>query len=151
MGGFTQIFLRDCSEENIARANESLKQAGLRKDMRFYSEADVKLEYEYFARGEGHFPESQFPKDKIKSYKDFTKFWNSKTLGNVFCPPFGVLQFDCYFGRTSKRAMRILGRWVAENHHLIEKTSGSFTTFIERGMTKLECQILKESDVKVNW
>lgn len=151
MGGFAQVYLRDRSAEGIAKANQSLAEAGLRKALRFYSEDDVRLEYDYFARGEGYFPADQFPKDKIKSFEDFKKYWNPQALGDVFCPPFGVLQFDCYFGRTSKRAMRIMGRWIADNHRLIEKTSGSFTTFMERGMTKLERQIMKESDVKVNW
>lgn len=151
MGGFTQVFLRDRSEENIKAVNQSLRDAGLRKELRFYSEDETRFEYECFLKNDGYFPEDQFPRNEIKSYEDFKKYWNTEKLGAVFVPPYGVLQFDCYFGRTSKRAMRILGRWIVDNHRLIEKTSGSFTTFMERGMTKLERQVIEESDVKVNW
>lgn len=147
MGGFTEVFLKDCSYENIKKQNEKLKEYNVAKRYSFYSEDDVKFEYEAFCKGEGSFPEHLFPKNKINSYKDFTKYWSTKALGALFVPEFGVLTFDCYFGRTSKRAMRNMGRYIADNVRLIKKTRGSFSTFMERGMTKLERQIIIENNL----
>lgn len=144
MGGFTQVFLKDCSQENIDEQNKRLKEFKVRKGIRFYSEKDIELEYHYFKLNDGYFPESQFPRDKIKSYKDFKKYWSTEALGAVFVPPIGTLQFDCYFGRTSNYAMRNIGKYMANNPSIFKKTDGSFSTFMERGMTKLERQIMKE-------
>lgn len=136
MGGFTQIFLRDCSQQNIDAQNQILDDLKVPKRYRFYSEKDVKEEYEYFIRKEGVFPEHLFPSDKIHSYADFTKYWSTKALGSVFAPPFGSLQFDCYFGRTSNRAMHLIARYLLEAFYLgesrIKNAEGSYTTFVER-------------------
>lgn len=147
MGGFTQVFLRDKSRTNIDRHNALLKLYKIPEKYRYYSEADVIFEYEAFKMGLGAFSERQFPKDKIKSLNDFKQYWSPSALGETFCPHFGTLQFDCYFGRTSKHAMRNIGKYLADHYRDIEKTSGSFDTFAERGMTKLEQQILKENNL----
>jgi len=144
MGGFTQVYLKDCSYDNILKQNEKLKEYKVAKRYRFASEDDVKFEYNAFVKGLGVFPESQFPKDKIKSYNDFKKYWSTEALGEIFCPTFGTLNFDCYFGRTSKRAMRNMGKYIANNVDEIKKTNGSFSTFIERGMTKIEQALMKQ-------
>ena len=144
MGGFTQVYLKDKSQRNILKQNQKLTEYNVAKRYRFYSEDDVKFEYDSFCKGLGAFPEFHFPKDKIKSYNDFKKYWNTKALGEIFCPTFGTLNFDCYFGRTSKRAMRNIGKYVANNIDEIEKTCGSFSTFIERGMTKEEQLLMNE-------
>jgi hypothetical protein len=147
MGGFTQIKLRDCSQRNIDTQNARLELAGVPKMFRFYSEKDVIFEYEAFLIGKGVFSENQFPKDKINSLEDFKKYWSTKALGEMFVPPFGTLQFDCYFGRTSKRAMRNLGRYIALNIREFKEFDGSFSTFMERGMTAIERQIVDESGI----
>lgn len=144
MSGLTQIRLKDVSEENIKRQNELLKENKVRKELRFYSIEDVKFEYEAFKKGLGVFPEHLFPKDKINSFEDFQKYWNPKALGEVFVPQIGTLQFDCYFGRTSKRAMRGIGRYLGLNPREIKSVDGSFSTFAERGMTRIERQIMTE-------
>ncbi len=152
MGGFTEVFLSNISAENIKRQNAKLKEYKVPKRYRFYSEDNVRAEYEAFAKGEGAFPEGQFPRNKINSYNDFIKYWNTRAIGAIFCPPFGTLTFDCYFGRTSKRAMRNLGKYIADNHNEIKAVDGSFETFMERGMTKLERRVLKESNIKnIHW
>ncbi len=148
MGGFTQFKLKNKTPENIAKHNALLISHGVPKKYRFYSELDTMFEYEAFKKGIGAFPEHQFPKDKIKSYNDFKKYWSTKALGEVFVPPYGTLQFDCYFGRTSKRAMRNIGKYLVENHESIDSMHGSYETFFERGLTKIERQILKESSIK---
>lgn len=148
MGGFTQFKLKDKSQANIDKQNDLLRQYGVAKGYRFYSEKDVIFEYEAFLKGIGVFPEHKFPKDKIKTLEDFKQYWSSKALGEVFVPPYGTLQFDCYFGRTSQRAMRNIGRYLAANHNEIETMRGSYDTFFERGMTKLERQIIAESKIK---
>jgi len=149
MGGFTTVKLKDTSRENIDRQNAKLELFGVAKKYRFYSESDVILEYEAFKVDDGVFPEHQFPKDKINSYEDFKKYWSPEALGEIFCPHFGTLNFDCYFGRTSDRAMRNIGKYIAENIDEIEGVSGSFTTFMERGMTKAERKILEESEISL--
>ena len=144
MGGFTVVYLKDRSEENIRKHNESLKKYGVARRYRFYSLDDVKFEYESFTKGLGVFPEHIFPKDKIKSFDDFCKYWNPKTVGEVFVPYTGSLSFDCYFGRTSKRAMRGIGKYIADNWKDILAVSGSFDTFMNRGMTRLERRMFNE-------
>lgn len=158
MGGFTQLKLKDTSEENIAKHNKMLDDAGVAKKYRFYSEDDVKKEYEYFVKDDGVFPEHRFPKDKIKSYKDFKKYWNPEALGEVFCPPFGTLQFDCYFGRTSKRAMKAIKNYIVNaliaegvGKTPFESASGSWTTFLERcSASKLNLELINEK-IKSRW
>ena len=104
--------------------------------------------YEYFVRGLGEFSENLFPKDKIKSLEDFKMYWNPRALGEVFVTHSGTLNFDCYFGRTSKSAMKKLGNYIADNYRELKEVHGSFSTFMERGMTKLQRQILQESELK---
>ena len=144
MGGFTSIKLKNASQSNCNKHNEILKQYGVPKKYRFYSPADVYQEYGYYLKGEGTYPEHLFPPDKINSFNDFTKYWSTAALGVVFVPEFGMLTFDCYFGRTSKKAMRAIGRYVADHWRDIAKTEGSFSTFMERGMTKLEREVINE-------
>ena len=147
MGGFTQVYLKDTSRTNIDRHNALLRLYKVPLKYHYYSEADVIFEYEAFKMNAGAFPEHSFPKDKIKSLEDFKKYWSPEALGDVFCPPEGVLQFDCYFGRTSRNSMRNMGRYIADNFKDIKKTSGSFSTFMERGMTKLEQQLMIENNL----
>jgi hypothetical protein len=145
MGGLTKVFLKDISRGNIDKHNARLELNKVPKKYRYYSEQDIRLEYEAFLIGDGVFEERFFPKDKINSLEDFKKYWSPEALGEVFVPHVGTLQFDCYFGRTSKRAMRNIGRYLVDNVHHIEKVSGSFSTFCERGMTKLEQEIMREN------
>lgn len=147
MGGFTTVLLRDTSHQNIAKHNALLRLYKVPKKYSFYSEDDVIFEYEAFKRGDGVFPASQFPKDKIHSLNDFKRYWSTEALGEVFVPRFGTLTFDCYFGRTSKRAMRNIGKYLADHCREIKATGGSFETFMQRGMTKLERQIIAESGI----
>jgi len=144
MGGFTVVYLKDRSEANIAKHNKLLAEYNVPKKYRFYSLDDVIFEYESFKANKGVFPPEQFPKDKIKSLDDFQRYWNPRALGEVFAPFTGSLSFDCYFGRTSKRAMRNIGKYIADNWRDIYAVSGSFDTFMERGMTKLERQLITE-------
>lgn len=132
MGGFTVIYLKDRSEENIRKHNELLAKHRVPKRYRFYSMADVQFEYDGFCKGTGVFPEHMFPKSKIRSFEDFKKYWNPEAVGEVFVPYTGSMSFDCYFGRTSKNAMRNIGKYLLENHNDILAVSGSFTTFMER-------------------
>jgi len=152
MGGFTSIYLKDTSINNIRKQNEKLREYGVAKKYHFYSDDDIRFEYEAFKNGEGIFPADQFPRDLINTFKDFKKYWSPKALGRIFCPDTGSLNFDCYFGRTSKRAMRNMGKYVYDHAEDIKKVSGSFTTFIERGMTKREREyieiLLKHGDIK---
>lgn len=140
MGGFTEIILKDVSEENIKIQNEILKNLKVPKKYRFYSIDDIILEYECFKNGNGAFPEHLFPKNKIKSFKDFQKFWNPKQCGLI--PKIGGLTFDCYFNRTGKMALRKIGKYVFQNIDCIDKISGSVKTFMERGMTKHEQEFM---------
>lgn len=157
MGGFTKIVLKDKSIENIRKHNELLAKAKVRKEIRFYSEDDVKLEYEAFLKGEGAFPEHSFPKDKIKSYKDFTNYWSTEALGEVFVPKFGSLTFDCYFGRTSNNAMKCLKNYIIDTLLLreysmdspFEYADGSWTTFLERcSASKLNLELINEKIIE---
>jgi len=147
MGGFTQIKLKDCSEKNIETQNAILDMVRVPKKYRFYSIKDTRFEYDAFKVGDGVFPERQFPKDKINSFADFKKYWSSEALGEVFVPPYGTLQFDCYFGRTSVYAMKKIGKYVANNVDQFKEFEGSFSTFMERGMTKREIKIIEESGI----
>lgn len=144
MGGKTQIRLKDVSQENIDKQNALLEECGVCKRYRFYSEKNVKAEYQYYLKGDGVYPEHLFPKDKINSYADFKKYWSSEALGEVFVPKFGTLQLDCYYGRTSKRALRNIGKYLGNNPREIKKVDGSFSTFAERGMVRIERQIMFE-------
>ena len=65
-------------------------------------------------------------------------------VNRCFVPKFGTLSFDCYFGRTSDRAMRNIGRYIGMNAKHIKSTGGSFSTFMERGMTKFERELMEE-------
>ena len=150
MGGFTQIYLRDKSIENIRKQNAKLKEMGIVK-MNFYSDDDINIEWEAYKNRNGAFPEHLFPIG-IKTFEEFKVYWSPEALGEVFCPQTGSLTFDSYFGRTSKRQMNLLRKYLMGydenlrcNINLIEKVSGSFSTFVERGgFTKLEIQMLKE-------
>lgn len=154
MGGFTEIFLRDKSIENIRKQNAKLKAIGVTK-MSFYSDDDIQKEWDAFQNYEGAFPEHLFPRAEIKTFEDFKRYWSPKALGEVYCPQTGSLTFDCYFGRTSKRQMNLLRKYLMGydeglrcNINLIEKVEGSFSTFVERGkFTKLETQLLKENSL----
>lgn len=150
MGGFTKIFLRDKSIENIRKQNAKLKDLGVTK-MHFYSDDDVQFEWQAYQTGEGEFPEHSFPRD-IKTFEEFKKYWSPQALGEVFCPHTGSLTFDCYFGRTSKRQMKLLRKYLMDidenlrfNIDLIEKVGGSFSTFVERGgFSRLDIKMLEE-------
>ena len=153
MGGFTKLVLKDKSVENIRKHNELLSKAKVRKGIRFYSEDDVRLEYDAFLNNQGVFPEHSFPKDKIKSYDDFTKYWSTEALGEVFVPKFGTLTFDCYFGRTSDNAMKCLKNYIVDTLLLseyfldspFEHASGSWSTYLERcSASKLDLELINE-------
>ena len=147
MGGFTQIKLKDCSIENINKLNAILDKIKLPKQYRFADlEKQQAEEYTYFKKNDGNFPEHLFPRDKINSLEDFKKFWNPKAIGECFVPPSGTLQFDCYFGRTSKTAMAKMGKFIAENIELFAEFDGSFSTFMERGMNEKQRKIVSESE-----
>lgn len=146
MGGFTAVYLKDTSEENITKQNEILKSYGVAKMYRFYSIKDVEFEYSSFLKNEGDFPEHQFDRAKIKTFKDFKKVWCS--LPEIFVPKIGSITFDCYFGRTSKRAMRNMGKYFANHINQINYVYGSFTTFMERGMTKKQQQVMVDYKLK---
>ena len=135
MGGFTKIHLKDTSVENIKFANDILDRMKLPKKHRFYSEDDVKEEYEFYKKGDGNYPENQFPKDKINSYDTFKKYWSTEALGEVFVPKFGSLTFDCYFSRTSQSAMNLIANFVFSYRYLIGEVSGSYSTFINDKIT----------------
>jgi hypothetical protein len=130
MGGLTKIHLKDPSKENIKFVNDILTGMKLAKSFRFYSEADVELEYKCFVDGEGTFPDDQFPKNQIKSYDDFKNYWSTEALGEVFVPKFGCLSFDCYFGRTSQTAMNLIANFLYSYRYLIGEVSGSYLTFV---------------------
>jgi len=139
MGGFTTITLKDDSLINIISQNAKLELAGLRKGKRFYSEIDIILEYEAYKIGDGVFPEDRGFVYGL-TLDEFKPFWSSYNCWDKV----GQLSFDCYFGRTSNRAMRMLGKYLGENADQIKSVSGSFSTFAERGMTELERTIMFE-------
>ena len=133
MGGFTSIQLKDISQENIDEQNAELDALQVAKRFRFYSENDIKLEYEAFQKGDGNFPVDMFPPEKIHTLEDFKKYWSPEALGSVFVPAVGMLTFDCYFGRTSTRAMHGIARYLLYTfENTIKEVSGSYSTFVER-------------------
>jgi len=148
MGGFTKVMLKDTSHDNIARHNARLEIAGVPRQYRFTDTTNALVEYEwYLAHVNGdpnpkarqaNYPEHQFPRDKIKSFEDFCKCWHPQVCGETFVPPPGALTFDCYFGRTSRKAMRAIGKYLMANVEAIATVAGSFQTFMERGMTIAE-------------
>ena len=71
MGGFTTIKLKEVDDISIKIENQKLSELKVAKKYRFYSEDDIKLEYDSFKKGKGVFPERLFQRDKIKSYDDF--------------------------------------------------------------------------------
>jgi len=144
MGGFTAIYLRDTSEENVNIQNEKLREYKVPKRYRFYGEGDIKAEFKAFKNGEGVFPEYLFPKTIIL-YSEFKKYWNPKAIGEAFCPRNGSITFDCYFGRMSDNAMKNLARYISDNHEDILGASGSFSTFVERGATKKGVKVIENS------
>jgi len=147
MGGHTTVRLKDRSVANVALQNLLLDDYGVPKKYRFYSDLDIRAEYNAYKKGLGEFPEFQFPKDKIKTYRDFKKYW--KALGDFWSPPFGTLTFDCYYSRMSTNAFKNLGKYLATYVDEIESTSGSFSTFIEdgRGVLKRDRKILKNVNI----
>lgn len=145
MGGFTTIQLKDSSESNIAKHNARLEIAGVPKKYKFYSEKEIIIEYEYFKKGLGVFRSDLFPKDNINSLDDFKKYWSPEALGKCFVPHIGMLTFDCYYSRMSKRAMKALSKYLIKNYDAIKCVSGSFSTFMERGMTKSERKVIEEN------
>ena len=148
MGGFTQIILKNCSSENVAKQNELLKKYRIPKQYRFQDLAkDQEEEYKWFVRGKGEFPDHLFPKEKIKSLEDFRKFWSPDALGEVFVPSQGRLNFDCYFGRTPDKVMKALGKFITDNIKEIECTEGSFTTFMERSMDEQQIKKCKRYNI----
>jgi len=133
MGGFTTIKLKNCSETNIKKQNQALEQFGVARKYRFYSEAEIRLEYAYFRKGKGNFPPHLFPIDRYTAtYAQFRKYWSTEALGEAFVPYNGSLNFDSYFGRTSKRAMHNLATYLLCNLSQIKSVDGSFSTFVER-------------------
>lgn len=136
MGGWTQINLSEPNEENINIQNAKLEGYGVPKKYRFYTELDIRKEYEYYKLRDGNFPDFLFR--GVNTYEGFRKAWLDWTHLKV-----GGLHFDCYYGRTGKLAMRRIGKYIAENVDLIASVSGSFGTFMERGMTKKEIEICK--------
>jgi len=144
MGGYTSIQLKDTSEKNILIQNAKLAELGVPVKYHFYSLNDVKYEYAMFVTRDkrANFPVDMFPPSQIHSLEDFQKFWNNKKLAS-FCPPFGSLNFDCYFGRTSDRAMRAIGKYVVQNYLEIEKIEGSVDDLMERGMSSRQQIFLK--------
>tara|TARA_Y100000034_G_scaffold59126_1_gene71966 strand:+ start:185 stop:643 length:459 start_codon:yes stop_codon:yes gene_type:complete len=144
MGGFTKVQLRDTSADNIARHNARLEIAGVPKKYRYQSPHATVVEYEWYlakqadASVDATYPKHMFPPSKIKSFADFQRFWNTDAAGEVFIPPVGALTFDCYFGRMSKKAMRAVAKYLVANYDHIASVDGSFSTFMERGMTAKE-------------
>ena len=143
MGGWTAIRLKDTSRHNIDVHNAKLETLKVNKKYRFYSEYDTIVEYEFFKIGVGAWDERFFPKDKIKSYNDFKKYWSSEALGEVFVPNMGTLTLDVYFGRTPKKTMRKIGKYFMQNIDAIKEVDGSSWTFFERCFTKAERQICR--------
>lgn len=148
MGGFTQIKLKDCSLENIEQQNRVLEAYKVPKKYRFSNlEKEQQEQYGWFLKKMGDFPAHLFPRDQIHTLQDFKRFWSPSALGEIFVPYSGTLQFDCYFGRTSKNAMRRIGKYVAANLDQFKEFDGSFSTFMERGMIKTERLLVEASGI----
>jgi hypothetical protein len=141
MGWVTALYLADRSAKNIAYHNQKLKEFGVAKCYRFYSEADIRLEYKSFLTDNSLYPLHTFPKAEINSYDDFKKFWNPVDRGEVFVPYIGSLTFDCYFGRMSNRAMYNVGRYIKEHKHDLLGYQGSLSTLFEKAFS--DKQMLK--------
>ena len=150
MGGFTKVVLKDGEQLNIDSHNAKLELYGVTNKYHFYSSRDVVFEYEAYKLGLGVFREVLFPRDKIYSLYSFEKYWNSEALGEAFVPKYGTLTFDCYFGRTSERAMRNIAKYVIDNLDSIYLVGGSFESFIEKAMSKKQEKIFRESDVIID-
>jgi len=156
MGGFTEIFLRDKSKENIAKHNQMLVDAKVKKSFRFYSMEDVELEYEAYKKGDGEFPGHLFPPFRIHSLTDFMKYWNPQALGSCFVPHIGSLTFDCYFGRTSDNAMKCIKNYIITalleapfGEPVFEKVGGSWSTYLERcSASKLDLELINEKIIE---
>lgn len=137
MGGFTSIQLRETSQEHIDEQNAELDALGVAKCYRFYSEKDTRKEWEHYQKDgptarKKYYPPHLFPQD-ITSYETFKRYWSTEHLGEVFVPRIGMLKFDCYFGRTSKRAMHGIARYLLYcPEGAIKEVSGSYSTFVER-------------------
>ena len=79
-------------------------------------------------------------------------------MGEVFVPKFGSLTFDCYFGRTSKNAMKCLKNYIVDTLLLPEYSmenspfkyaDGSWTTFLERcSASKLNLELINEKIIE---
>jgi ASC-1-like (ASCH) protein len=132
MGGFTKILLKDTSAENIQKQNEILAEEGVDEMYRFYSENDVLLQWEGFQENPEYFPDHLFPKDKINSYTTFKEYWNTEAIGEIYCPPFGMLTFDCYFNRMDQAQMYSVAAYLLKNPEQIAAVGGSYDTFVER-------------------
>jgi muconolactone delta-isomerase len=145
MGGFTEIHLKNKDNDNISKHNVLLELLKVPKNYSFYSMYDIIYEYETFKQGLGSFPEDMFPEDKINSLEDFMKYWNTEVVGKLFVPEIGSLTLDCYYGRTSDKTMRKIGKWVANNLDEIDHVGGSFSTFIEKGCTKKEQKYINKN------
>jgi len=135
MGGFTSLKLRNTSQENIDQHNQHLDELGVAKAYRFHSMRDRREEWEYYRdhpeKRMELYPPHLFPQD-IGTFEEFLKYWSTENLGDVFIPPIGTLKFDCYFGRTSKRAMHGIAQYLLIYGDHIRTTSGSYSTFVER-------------------
>jgi len=141
MGGMTTLYLADRSAKNIAYHNQKLKEFGVAKCYRFYSEADIKIAYNEFISGKGVFREHLFPKAEINSYKDFKKFWSPVAVGEVFVPYIGSVTFDCYFDRMPKRAMYNMSCYIREHRHELLGYQGALSTLFEKAFS--DKQMLK--------
>ena len=146
MGGFTSIQLKDTSQENIDEQNAELDALGVAKRYRFYSEKNIRLEWDYYQacgpelRAE-RFPAHSFPQD-ITSYETFTQHWSPKKWGTCFIPEIGMLTFDACFGRTSTRAMHGIARFLLYSFDgTVKETTGSYSTFVERCGYKAKTKI----------
>ena len=131
MAGFTQIILKDKSEQHIIDCNCVLNREGVAKAYHFYTMNDARVEYGHFKIGNGVYPEHLFPREKIKSFPEFLNYWNPKSCGH-FINPFGALSFDCYFARNPFIQMKGISDFLVDNYSLIEQAKGSFETFVER-------------------
>lgn len=144
MGGFTQIILKDKSEQHVIDCNCLLSREKVDKKYHFYTINDTKIEYGHFKIGNGVYDEHLFPRNKIKSYEDFLSYWNPQICGH-FVNPFGTLSFDCYFSRTPAIQMKRIANFLVDNYTLIEQAEGSFETFVERcGKSKRVQKLLLE-------
>lgn len=142
MGSQVVILLNDVSQENIDKQNQVLNNLGIDEGIHFYSEKDVKLEYDWFKTNKNEFPDHLIPHDKIKSFDDFKQYWNTENLGKTFCPEFGSLKFDIAYDRTEQDQIDLITEYLITNISLIKKGEGSFDSFVN--MTKLDDD-LKES------